>query len=267
MEFRSLVKNYPSCLFYFVTRDELAIDDYGAVEQWFKNNQADYCINCAAFTAVDKAESDMDTAIKINGEAVEHLASVTAMYDVKLFHFSTDYVFDGTANMPYKEYDKIQPVNAYGLSKLRGESSALKNNSDSIVIRTSWVYSRYGKNFVNTIIRLLQEKEVISVVDDQKGNPTYAADLADACMKIITDDKFRPGIYHYCNEGVITWFTFASAIKELKGFSCKVLPIPSDAYPTAAKRPDYSALNTEKFKSTFGIGIPGWRESLERCLG
>ena len=267
MEFRSLQSLFPSCTFHFVNREELAIDDYTAVENWFKNNQVDYCINCAAYTAVDQAESDFSTAMKINGDAVGHLASVTKLYGTKLFHFSTDYVFDGTGSIPYKESDNIKPVNAYGVSKRKGEELALENNPATIILRTSWVYSKHGKNFVNTMIRLMESKESIGVVNDQRGCPTYAADIASACMKIITSDSFKPGIYHYCNEGIISWFEFASAIKKIKQYTCKILPITSYQYPTAAKRPGYSALDTAFFRETFNIDIPGWKESLVKCLG
>jgi dTDP-4-dehydrorhamnose reductase len=265
MEFRALQQDHPHCTFIFAGRAELSITDYDRVTKLFESEGFDYCINCAAYTLVDKAEEETALANKINGEAVGHLAGICAIHKVKFIQVSTDYVFDGNAREPIKESAKVDPVNAYGRSKMLGEALALDKHGDTIILRTSWLYSRYGKNFVKTMIKLMSEKEHIKVVNDQYGSPTYAADLADAIMQVI-NTKFQPGVYHYCNEGVTSWYDFACAIKELKQFDCTIEPVDTSAYPTTAKRPSYSAMDTSLFKSTFGIAIPQWRQSLEDCL-
>ncbi|MEO7264129.1 MAG: dTDP-4-dehydrorhamnose reductase [Ferruginibacter sp.] len=266
MEFRDLEKTFPYFNFYFVSRTDLSITDNQALENYFANAKIDVCINCAAYTAVDKAETEMDAAMQVNAVGAANVALVCSMYETKLFHISTDYVFDGKAGKPYKETDMVNPVGAYGLTKLAGEKAVQDAHSSAIIIRTSWVYSSHGKNFVKTMVRLMQEKESIGVVNDQFGSPTYAADLALAIMHIIEADDFVPGIYHYCNEGVISWYEFATAIKSFLQSTCKVNAIPTAEYPTPAARPAYSALNTERFFQTFGIAIPGWKESLQKCL-
>ena len=266
MEFRALEKNFPHLKFDFAGREQLRIEDFLAIDEYFAKNTFGYCINCAAYTAVDKAEEEIAIANIINAEAVGNLAAVCNKNNTRLIHFSTDYVFDGTASEPYSEKDEVSPVNAYGHSKLAGEHFAANHHVDTLIIRTSWVYSAYGKNFVKTMLRLMNEKEQISVVNDQYGCPTYAADLADAVMQIIANDIFRSGTYHYCNAGVITWFEFASAIREIKQFNCKVNPIPTSGFPTPAKRPAYSALDTSGFRNAFNISIPDWKTSLEKCL-
>ncbi len=266
MEFRVLEKKYPKIQFRFASREELSIENKQAVAAYFDEHSFDYCINCAAYTAVDKAESETDLANKINGEAVGFLALACKKHLVKLIHISTDYVFDGNGLTPYKENDLVSPVNAYGQTKLFGENAALNNYHETMIIRTSWVYSIYGKNFVKTMMHLMHEKQEIKVVSDQVGCPTYAADLAEAIMEIIHTDLFQSGIYHYCNEGVTSWFDFASAIKDIKNYSCNIHPIPTSAYPTQAKRPRYSAMNTSTFKITFQISIPQWKTSLEKCI-
>ncbi len=209
---------------------------------------------------------EKDKAFQVNGEAVGVLAAVCKENNCRFIHISTDYVFDGTANIPYKEDDAINPQGVYGLSKAEGEKEAMQYNPDSIIIRTAWVYSEFGKNFVKTMLKLMQEREEIKVVNDQVGSPTYAADLAEAILSIISSDKWFPGIYHYTNEGTITWFDFATAIKELSGSDCKVLPIPTSQFPTPAKRPAYSVLDKTKFKTTFNLPIKDWKESLKECL-
>ncbi len=266
MEFRDLEKQYPSFNFLFVSRQELSIDDFDAIKKYFAANGIDYCINCAAYTAVDKAETQKEQAIAINATAVGNLAAICKEYHSVFFHFSTDYVFNGKATEPYKETDATDPVNLYGQTKLMGEQAAVKNNDQAIIIRTSWVYSRHGNNFVKTMLRLMSQKESIGVVADQFGSPTHAADLAAAVMQIINAQKFVPGIYHYCNEGIISWYDFAIAIREMSGSKCIVNPIETAAYPTAAARPHYSALNTQKIKDSYGLQIPGWRQSLENCI-
>lgn len=267
MEFRSLSEHYTAYHFLFVTKEQLPVNDKSAVEDFFSGNKISYCINCAAYTAVDKAETEKDIAFDINGHAVGSLASICNKYDTQFIHFSTDYVFNGKSTVPYKETDITDPVNMYGASKLLGEQDAQKNDPSAIIIRTSWVYSSFGKNFVKTMLRLMSEKESISVVNDQLGCPTYANDLAAAVMEIIIkNDKPIPGIYNYCNKGAISWYEFALAIKEISGSACKVGPINTEQYPTPAKRPAYSVLDTMKISQTFHLNIPFWKDSLEKCI-
>jgi dTDP-4-dehydrorhamnose reductase len=266
MEFRELSKAYPSYNFLFASRAELAIEDGQAVREYFSRHAIGICINCAAYTAVDKAESDMPQAIAINATAVGNLAAVCKETGAPFFHFSTDYVFNGLAAAPYKETDDTDPVNFYGKTKLMGEQEAIRQNESSIIIRTSWVYSQFGNNFVKTMLRLMKERKNIGVVADQYGCPTYAADLAAAVMQIISSGKFIAGIYHFCNEGCISWFDFATAIKEYSHSDCIVGAIDTSAYPTPASRPKYSALSTIKIKDLYGIEISDWRDGLQRCI-
>jgi len=266
-ELKVIASRYPAYHFLFVSHKELAIDDFAAVTGFFTENPVSYCINCAAYTAVDKAEADAGSAFRINADAVANLARVCNEQDVQLIHISTDYVFDGNTDQPYKETDPASPLGIYGASKHKGETGALQNDPSSIIIRTSWLYSSFGNNFVKTMLRLMKERESINVVNDQFGCPTYAADLADAVIKIISSGISKPGIYHYCNEGITSWYEFALAIKELTNSACAVNPITTSAYPTAAKRPAYSVLDTSKIKATFDISIPGWKDSLKTCIG
>ena len=267
MELRTLADQYPAYHFLFVSREELPINDAAAVEKYFSGNNIDHCINCAAYTAVDKAETEKAIAFDINGTAVGTLALLCKKYSAQFIHFSTDYVFNGQASEPYTESNATDPVNAYGASKLLGEMEAIQNNSDSIIIRTSWVYSSFGKNFVKTMLRLMSEKEQLSVVSDQVGCPTYANDLATAVMQIIEQDSNNAGgIYSYSNTGIISWYEFALAIKEIAGSSCVVNAVPSSEYPTPAKRPQYSVLDTSKLRETFNIEIPFWKDSLQKCI-
>ena len=259
---------YPNYNFLFVTKDKLSIDDEEAVKQYFLDHKIDYCVNCAAYTAVDKAETEVEKALSINGTAVGNLAAICKLNNTQFIHVSTDYVFDGTATSPYKEDNPVSPVNSYGATKLKGEELALQNNPASIIIRTSWVYSSFGNNFVKTMLRLMKEREEISVVSDQVGCPTYAADLAAAIMQIIIskNTEEQAGIYNYSNAGAINWHQFAIAIKELSDSKCLVNPIPSSQYPTPAKRPAYSVLDTSKIQKNFNIQIPEWKDSLQKCL-
>lgn len=266
MEFRELETRYPQYNFLFTGRNEISIEEEELLEKYFAENIIHYCINCAAYTAVDKAETQKDYAKAVNTYAVAKLAAVCKNHGTFFIHFSTDYVFDGNGNIPYKETDETNPVNFYGETKLAGEQIALEKYNDVIVIRTSWVYSHYGNNFVKTMLRLMNEKESIGVVSDQRGCPTYAADLAAAVMQAIESNKMLRGIYHYCNEGVISWYEFAMAIKEISGSNCVVNPITTKDYPTAAKRPSYSALDTQKIRQTYDIIIPHWKQSLEICI-
>lgn len=266
MEFRQLEQVYSDYNFLFVSKDELSITDSIAVEDLFQNNNITFCINCAAYTGVDKAETERDIAMQINAEAVGLLAATCKKYGSFLFHFSTDYVFNGKAATPYSESAETEPVNFYGQTKLQGEKNALENNEDTLIIRTSWVYSSHGKNFVKTMMRLFCEKEVVGVVNDQFGCPTYAADLATAVMHIITDGHKAKGIYHYCNAGIISWYDFAMTIKREINSKCIINEINTAAFPTAAKRPHYSALNTTKIQNDFSLTIPAWKESLSKCI-
>ena len=266
-ELRLLSAAHPECTFLFTDRDDLPIENEVAVQQYFETHAIDYCINAAAYTAVDVAETEKETAYLINATAVGYLAKACKKHGAKFIHISTDYVFDGTNANGYEPYDAPGPLNVYGASKLAGELQAIKDNRDSLVIRTSWVYSSFGKNFVKTMMRLMSEKKEISVVNDQVGRPTYAADLAKTIFSIVFNSAdFIPGIFHYSNEGVISWYDFALAIKENGKYKCKVHPIASEAYPTPAKRPAYSILKTDKIEKVYSIQIPHWRESLDACM-
>ena len=241
----------------------LDITDFNAVQQFVLSNKIDTIINCAAYTAVDKAESDTELARQVNTVGPENLAKTGC----KLVHISTDYVFDGTAHTPYKPTDATNPVSIYGKTKLAGEQAVLKHNNQAVIIRTAWLYSENGNNFVKTMLRLGKEKESLNVVYDQIGTPTYAADLADAIVKVLP--KISPdtsGVYHYTNEGVCSWYDFATAIMKLGERNCKVKPILSSEYPTAATRPFYSVLDKSKIKNTFNIDIPHWYDGLVRCI-
>jgi dTDP-4-dehydrorhamnose reductase len=267
-ELQVLAPAFPDYQFLFVAKEDLNIADASALEEYFSANSIDFCINCAAYTAVDKAESEEENAFLINATAVANLASACKKNNAQLIHISTDYVFDGTASQPYNETDNTNPVSVYGKTKLQGEEWAMQNAPSTIIIRTAWLYSSYKANFVKTMLRLMKEKESINVVSDQFGCPTYAADLAAAIMHIITSNqsKENPGIYHYSNAGITNWYEFAVAIKELTGSNCVVNPIPTSQYPTPAKRPAYSVLDTTKIKETFKLDIPNWEKSLEKCL-
>ncbi|MEO5943454.1 MAG: dTDP-4-dehydrorhamnose reductase [Ferruginibacter sp.] len=267
MEFRELKKRYPRFNFLFVAKEELSITDTDLLDKYFKQNNIYCCINCAAYTAVDKSETDKEAALLVNAEAPAALSSLCKKHGSIFFHFSTDYVFDGKADTPYLETFETNPVNFYGETKLIGEKKVLQNNPEAFIMRTSWVYSSHGKNFVKTMLRLMCEKESIGVVNDQFGCPTYAADLADTVMQLINkNNKANGGIYNYSNEGIISWYDFAIEIKKLIHSKCIVNPINTSAYPTPAKRPHYSALNTDKIQNTFQIQIPHWQKSLSKCI-
>ena len=267
-ELQALAVNFPTYQFIFTTKEKLAIDDFAAVGVFFSGHSIEYCINCAAYTAVDKAESEPELAFLINAEATGNLAKVCKEHEVQFIHISTDYVFDGTAKQPYKETDSTGTINVYAASKLKGEELAKENDPSTIIIRTSWLYSSFNNNFVKTMLRLMKEKKSINVVNDQFGSPTCAADLAAAIMKVITASrrKKKQGIYHYCNTGVTNWYEFAVIIKKLTGSKCTISPIPTSGYSTAAKRPQYSVLDNSKIQNTFNISIPDWEMSLKKCL-
>jgi dTDP-4-dehydrorhamnose reductase len=267
-ELQVLAGDFAGYRFLFADKAALNIGDAAATAEYFAAHAINFCINCAAYTAVDKAETEQDAAYLINAGAVANLAQQCGKYNALLIHISTDYVFDGTASQPYKETDKTNPVSIYGKSKLLGEELARHHCQTSIIIRTAWLYSAFNANFVKTMLRLMKEKESINVVNDQYGCPTYAADLAAAVLQIIASGKSNqyPGIYHYSNSGITNWYEFAVAIKKITGSNCMVNPITTAKYLTPAKRPAYSVLDTTKITETFGLNISHWENSLKKCL-
>lgn len=265
-ELKDLVSVYPGFEFVFPDRNDLDLIDLSQVDRIFDQHQPSFFINCAAYTAVDKAEEDQERAMLINAQAVGRIAANCKKHECRLIHISTDYVFNGISDQPFQVDDLKGPLNIYGKTKLAGEELAQKENEEVIIIRTSWVYSSYGKNFVKTMMRLMQEKESINVVNDQLGSPTYAADLAQAIMEILRSGKWIPGIYHFSNEGIISWYDFAVEIKALIHSYCLVNPVGSDSYPTPAQRPRYSALNIDKIRQTYSISPRNWKESLGECV-
>lgn len=264
--FRDIAPEHPGIEFLFLTREDLAIHHFDLVRNFFRGYHPDVCINCAAYTAVDKAESEKDLAFIVNGESTGVLAAVCREYGTRFIHISTDYVFNGEADRPYTEEDPTDPKSVYGASKREGELQALNLNPDSLIIRTSWVYSCHGNNFVKTMIRLMRERPSLRVVDDQWGSPTHARDLADCIMDIIHSGIAAPGIYHFSNDGAITWYQFAVAIREMTGSDCVIEPIPTSGYPTPARRPAYSVMSKEKISRVFHISLKPWRESLKACI-
>ncbi len=255
--------------FLFTDRDTFNLSMPENIPAFFEKHQPAYFINCAAYTAVDKAETEQAQAYISNATAVGVIAHECQKIDCTLMTISTDYVFNGLGTQPYLPGDVTDPVNYYGYTKWVGEQLARENNVKTIIIRTSWVYSTHGNNFVKTMMRLLKERSVLNVVSDQIGSPTYAQDLARAILMILVSLKngnAHYGIYHYCNEGVISWYEFATAIRDFSGFSCNVLPIPTTEYPTPAKRPAYSVMDKNQLINDFGIKMIPWRESLEICL-
>ena len=254
--------------FYFTDRDSLDIIDKESVANFIKNNSIDIIINTAAYTAVDKAEEDQENADKVNHLATNYLAELAKEHNIKLIHISTDYVFDGKNYKPYNEGDITNPNGVYGATKLAGEKAMQEiNPKNSIIIRTSWVYSSFGANFVKTMLRLGKERDSLGVIFDQVGTPTYARDLAKAILEIlpqINSDKVE--IYHYSNEGVLSWYDFAKEIIRMAKLECKINPIETKEYPTPAVRPHYSLLNKAKIKKEYNIEIPYWKDSLDACL-
>ena len=270
-ELRDLASSFPKYEFVFLSKEDMPIHNFELVRVFFNSVKPAFCLNCAAYTAVDKAESEKELAFQINSEAVGVLAAVCKEHHTKFIHVSTDYVFNGQSTYPYTENFPTDPINTYGASKLEGEKQALDLNRETIIIRTSWVYSSHGKNFVKTMMRLMNEKDSINVVNDQIGSPTYAADLAEAILNIIdlsqeANRQWVPGIYNFSNEGIISWYEFAQAIKDLIHCPCDVKPIPTSAYPTPAKRPAYSVLDKTKIQETYGVHLKDWKESLQRCI-
>lgn len=252
--------------FIFANRHLLDITNFDKMTLFFKNKDIDYVINCAAYTSVDKAESDWRKANLVNNISVKKLATLCKNNNIKLIHISTDFVFDGKSNTPYTEEDKCNPICVYGKTKYDGEISAFKENEDVLIIRTSWLYSTFGNNFVKTMLKLCKEKDSLKIIFDQIGTPTYANDLAKAILKIILKDDWKSGIYHYSNEGVASWYDFAYNINKVKNLGCEIFPIETKDYSTPAKRPHFSVMNKSRIKRDFGINIPHWEDSLEDCL-
>ncbi len=267
-ELRNLHVNYSEWNFIFTDREELDITDKAAIESTCKSNNITHIINCAAYTAVDKAEEDKETANAINHLAVKHLAEIAKEKNITLVHISTDYVFDGTNHKPYNETDIVNPQSVYGKTKLDGEKALLHiNPKNSIIIRTSWIYSSFGNNFVKTMLRLGKEREKLDVIFDQVGTPTYSKDLTKHILEILPQiQNQNVEIYNYSNEGVCSWYDFAKTIFELSNITCKVKPIETKEYPTPATRPHYSLLNKVKIKKEYNIVIPYWKDSLNACL-
>lgn len=271
-ELHFLASQFPNFQFLFADREVLDISDILSMESLFEENKFSYCINCAAYTAVDKAEEEQDLARKINTEAVENLAKTCKKFGTQFIHISTDYVYHSeTINRPYREDDMTNPQGVYAATKLEGDLIATQLLDNAIVLRTSWVYSSFGNNFVKTMIRLGEKLDNLRVIYDQIGTPTYARDLAYAILKIIEKIETKTvqnygGIYHFSNEGVTSWYDFALAIFEEKEIEITVAPIETKDYPTPAKRPHFSVMNKEKIRSTFDLNIPHWKESLIDCL-
>lgn len=271
-ELRSIADQY-NFDFSFTDVNELDLTDLVAVQDFFTNGNYQYCINCAAYTNVDKAEEEPDQAFRINVHAVENLARACDANQVHLTHISTDFVFDGMTNSPYTENSETNPISIYGTSKLNGEINALGNCARTMVIRTSWLYSSFGNNFAKTMIRLGGERDELNVIFDQIGTPTYAYDLAKMILDIIEKGQTDPdtsskmsGIFHYSNEGIASWYDFAYDIIDRMGLKAKVNPIRTESYPTPAKRPHFSVMDKEKIRSTFSLNIPHWKTSLDVCL-
>ncbi|OXA97451.1 dTDP-4-dehydrorhamnose reductase [Flavobacterium oncorhynchi] len=261
-----LSPSYSRYEWIFADRTKATLNDLDLLESQLVAIKPDVIFNCGAYTAVDKAESEKELAFKVNHLAVELIAKYTAKNNVKLIHISTDYVFDGSSSIALDEKAETNPVNVYGESKLAGEIVCIKENPETIIIRTSWVYSMFGNNFVKTMQRLMQEREEINVVNDQIGSPTYAADLAQVMIAIVESSEWIPGIYNYSNEGEISWYEFALSIKELGAYTCKIGGIPSSSYPTPAKRPEFSLLDKRKIKEVFNLDIPNYKESLKKMF-
>ncbi len=255
--------------FLFTGRGELDLSEPETIPVFFENVKPDYVINCAAFTAVDKAETERELAYTVNTTAAGLMAKECHRYGCVYIGISTDYVFDGRGTMPYTPDTKCDPVNYYGYTKYMGEQLVLEHCEQSVIVRTSWVYSTHGHNFVKTMLRLMKERPELKIVNDQLGSPTHAADLAAALLQIIQSlhqGNQHHGIYHYSNEGAISWYDFAVAIKEMSGMQCKLLPIPTADFPTPAKRPAYSVLDKTTIKKDFNIELKNWRQSLQSCL-
>lgn len=268
-ELKELAANYSSWNFIYRDLPDLDITNIELLEAEIKQLSINAIINCAAYTAVDPAESNQEIAHAVNVLGAKNLAKLSNSYNLRLIHVSTDFVFDGKHYLPYKETDTPNPLSIYGSTKLEGEQEVLAECSNSIIIRTAWLYSSYGANFVKTMQRLGKDREVLNVIFDQVGSPTFAGDLAQTILEVLTQletGSTNKGVYHYSNEGIASWYDFAVEIMSLSNLACKVYPIETYQYPTPAPRPSYSVLNKEKIKTDFGIEIPHWKSSLKKCI-
>ena len=269
-EIKDCKPNFKALNFFYADLPDIDICNEDAVNNFVTKNSIKAVINCAAYTAVDKAEEDAEAAKKVNTEGVFNLVKAMENVNGKIIHISTDYVFDGTKSLPYDEEDTVSPIGVYGKTKREGELAVINSSLEGIVIRTSWLYSAYGNNFVKTMMRLGKEKERLNVIFDQIGTPTFAGDLANICLAILSNEQNRIDkagkVYHFSNEGVASWYDFATAVMKINKLDCEVLPIETKDYPTLAKRPHYSVLNKTKIKKNFKITIPYWRDSLEKCI-
>ena len=269
-EIKDCQHNFKELNLVYADIPDLDICNEDAVSTFVTINGIEAIINCAAYTAVDKAEEDAETAKKVNAKGVFNLVKAMEKVKGKIIHISTDYVFDGSKTLPYDEEDIVNPTGVYGNTKREGELAVINSSIEGIVIRTSWLYSAYGNNFVKTMMRLGKEKKKLNVIFDQIGTPTFAGDLANTCLAILSNEQNRIDkagkVYHFSNEGVASWYDFATAVMKINKLDCEVLPIETKDYPTLAKRPHYSVLNKTKIKKNFKITIPYWRDSLEGCI-
>ena len=265
-EMQQAAVRFPAFNYIYTDVAELDICDKSALDAFVKANNVNVIVNCAAYTAVDKAEDDVELCYKINRDAVRNIAEVANDNKVKVVHVSTDYVFDGTNYLPYTEDMPVCPATVYGKSKLEGEQALLENCKESVILRTAWLYSSFGNNFVKTMMKLGTERDSLGVIFDQVGTPTYAADLADAILQLLRNETFVPGIYHFSDEGVCSWYDFTKTIHRMANITCDVKPIETKDYPARTPRPHFSVLNKGKIKSTYGISIPHWEVSLEKCV-
>ena len=259
-----IAPGYPSVNFYFASSAQADVTDKQSLSKVFEEIKPDFCINTAAYTAVDKAESEPEKAFAVNVTGAHNLAEVCSNYNTILVHVSTDFVFDGETSKPYKEYDTTNPIGVYGKTKREGEIEIEKVLPQHYIIRTSWLYSQFGANFMKTMLRQAAERSSLNVVSDQQGTPTHAVDLAKSILHIIQSGKKAYGVYHFSNEGETSWYGFAKKIFEINNIDIEVKPIPTSAYPTPAKRPGYSVLDKSKIKDTFELHINNWETSLER---
>lgn len=250
----------------YTDKQELDLTDAAAVENFIRDNEVTHIVNCAAYTAVDRAEEEKRECALINTDAVKNLAAAADMFGAKIIHISTDYVFDGTNHRPYRESDKVNPISQYGTTKRKGETALLALAPESIIIRTAWLYSDTGHNFVKTILSLAEKQNEIRVVCDQIGTPTYARDLAEAVLAVLKSHQWVAGIYHFTDEGAASWYDFAKAILRIAGKKTQVVPIPTEDYPTLAQRPAYSILDRSRIKATYGVEIPHWEDALADCV-
>ena len=266
-EFKYLSSFYQGYDFVYTDYDTLDITNLDALDQFVRNESFNFILNCAAYTNVDKAEDEIEQATRVNSLAVENLVTVSEKYSIKLVHISTDYVFDGTSFLPLKESDETNPIGVYGKTKRKGEESIIQSKLTFAIIRTAWLYSTFGNNFLKTISKYAKERDELTVISDQIGTPTYARDLAAAILEILPNlTEETKGVYHFSNEGVASWYDFANEIVNELKLNCKIIPIETKDYVTKAVRPSYSVLNKTKIKEVFDLYIPYWRSSLKKCI-